>query len=187
MLNELRFKAASETHRTLALRYLVGFMTNPRFIKPMSKIRVDSKSTTYHSQTVEGLITDATKMPMMPQSIILLAKARVTLHFAYLYRSDARRQVQELQSCLDHYAGILKELDKPTNSGIMDGEVIAWALPEMYYAIELLKLHDVESKGDWRDVQDALQVLGEMQYGVFFNPKEEMERVAEGLQHAIGT
>lgn len=186
MLNELRFKAASETHRTLALRYLVGFMTNPRFIKPMSKIRVDSKSTTYHSQTVEGLITDASKMPMMPQSIILLAKARVTLHFAYLYRSDARRQVQELQSCLDHYAGILKELDKPTNSGIMDGEVIAWALPEMYYAIELLKLHDVESKGDWRDVQDALQVLGEMQYGVFFNPKEELERVAEGLQLAIG-
>ncbi len=188
MLNELRCKAASETHRTLALRYLVGFMTNPRFIKPMSKIRdLDSKSTTYYSGTVEGLITDATKMPMMPQSIILLAKARVALHFAYLYRSDARRQVQELQSCLDHYAGILKELDKPTNSGIMDGEVIAWALPEMYYAIELLKQHDVESKGDWRDVQDALQVLGEMQYGVFFNPKEELERVAEGLQLAIGT
>jgi hypothetical protein len=187
MLNELRLKAVSETHRTLALRYLVGFMTNPRFIKPLSKIRVDPKKGSYHSQTVEGLITDASKMPMMPQSIILLARARVALHYAFLYRGDARRQVQELQSCLDHYAGILKELDKPTTSGIMDGEVIAWALPEMYYAIELLKQHDVESKGDWRDVQDALQVLGEMQYGVFFNPKEELERVAEGLQLAVGT
>lgn len=189
MLNELRLKAVSETHRTLALRYLVGFMTNPRFIKPLSKIRVDPKSTKgpYYSQTVEGLITDASKMPMMPQSIMLLARARVALHYAFLYRGDARRQVQELQSCLDHYAGILKELDKPTTSGIMDGEVIAWALPEMYYAIELLKQHDVESKSDWRDVQDALQVLGEMQYGVFFNPKEELERVAEGLQLAVGT
>ncbi len=188
LLNELRLKAASETHRTLGLRYLVGFMTNPRFIKPLSKIRVDPKSTNgaYYSQTVEGLISDASKMAMMPPSIISLAKARVALHYAYLHRGDARRQVQELQSCLDHYAGILKQLDKPTASGIMDGEVIAWALPEMYYAIDLLKRHDAESVDDWQDVQEALQLLGEMQYGVFFSPKEELERVAEGLRIAIG-
>ena len=189
LLNELRLKAASETHRTLALRYLVGFMTNPRFIKPLSKIRVDPKSNkgSYYSETIEGLIKDASKMPIMPQSIILLAKARIALHYAYLHRGDAGRQVQELQSCLDHYAGILRQLDQPTASGIMDGEVIAWALPEMYYAIDLLKQHDEDSINDWRDVQEALQVLGEMQYGVFFNPKEELERVAEGLRIAIGT
>jgi hypothetical protein len=188
LLNELRLKAASENHRTLALRYLVGFMTNPRFIKPLSKIRPDPKSTKgpYYSVTVEGLISDASKMPMMPPSIILMAKARVALHHAYLHRDDAGRQVQELQSCLDHYAGILKQLDKPAAAGIMDGEVIAWALPEMYYAIDLLKRHDSGSVDDWQDVQDALQVLGEMQYGVFFSPKEEMARVEEGLQIAIG-
>ena len=71
------------------------------------------------------------------------------------------------------------------DAGIMDGEVIAWALPEMYYAIEALKLHDPESEEDWRSVQNSLQVLGEMQYGVFFSAKEELERVEKGLQVAI--
>jgi hypothetical protein len=56
----------------------------------------------------------------------------------------------------------------------------------MYYAIDLLKRHDAESVDDWQDVQEALQLLGEMQYGVFFSPKEELERVTEGLRIAIG-
>ena len=76
-------------------------------------------------------------------------------------------------------------LDAPPSAGIMDGEVIAWALPEMYYSIEALKLHDPESEEDWRSVQNSLQVLGEMQYGVFFSAKEELERVEKGLQVAI--
>jgi len=187
LLNELRFKAASDTHRALALRYLIGFMTNPRFIKPWVKISADprSRASAYSSGTVEELITDATKDKLIPQSIVLLAKARVALHHAYLHRKDSGRHAQELQSALDHYATILKVLDAPPSAGIMDGEVIAWALPEMYYAIEALKLHDPESEEDWRSVQNSLQVLGEMQYGVFFSAKEELERVEKGLQVAI--
>jgi hypothetical protein len=86
LLNELRFKAKSEEHRTLALRYLVGFMTNPRFIKPSAKIRLDPKSpnSDFSSTTAEGLITDADKMAMMPKSIVSLAKGRVALHHAFL-------------------------------------------------------------------------------------------------------
>jgi len=187
LLNELRFKAASDTHRALALRYLIGFMTNPRFIKPWVKISADprSRASAYSSGTVEELITDATKDKLIPQSIVLLAKARVALHHAYLHRKDSGRHAQELQSALDHYATILKVLDAPPSAGIMDGEVIAWALPEMYYSIEALKLHDPESEEDWRSVQNSLQVLGEMQYGVFFSAKEELERVEKGLQVAI--
>ncbi len=189
LLNELRLSSAvSEMHRALALRYLIGFMTNPRFIKPWVKIRENprSRASVYSSGTVEDLITDAAKMKLIPQSIVRLAKARVALHHAYMHRGDDDRHAQELQSSLDHYAAILKELDEPLAAGIMDGEVIAWALPEMYFAVNSLKRHDLDSAEDWTNVQNSLQVLGEMQYGVFFSPKEELERLEEGLRMAIG-
>jgi hypothetical protein len=185
LLNELRFKAKSEEHRTLALRYLIGFMTNPRFIKPSAKIRLDPKSpsSTFSSTTAEGLITDAGKMAMMPKSIVSLAKGRVALHHAFLGKTSCAMQ---LQSCLDHYANIIKAMDTPSLGGIMDGEVIAWALPEMHCAIQELASHDSENQTDWDEVLESLQVLGEIQFGVFFNPKDEIVRIKSGLGMALG-
>jgi hypothetical protein len=185
LLNELRFKAKSEAHRALALRYLIGFVTNPRFIKPFAKIRQDPKNrkSAFTSVTAEGLVTDAGKITMMPQSIVNLAKGRIALHHAFIGNSN---RAQNLQSCLGHFAAIIQEMDNPSRDGIMDGEVIAWALPEMYCAIQELASHDTESQADWQDVLESLQVLGEAQFGVFFNPKEEVARIKLGLEVAVG-
>ncbi len=185
LLNELRFKAASEAHRTLALRYLVGFMTNPRFIKPFTKIRQDprNRNSTFTFTTADGLVMDARKIAMMPKSIVNLAMGRIALHHAFLEKPNGARN---LESCLGHYAAIIQEMDKPSRDGIMDGEVIAWALPEMYCAIQELASHDSESQADWEDVLESLQVLGEAQFGVFFNPKEEVARIKLGLEKTVG-
>jgi hypothetical protein len=185
LLNALRFKAKSEEHRTLALRYLIGYMTNPRFIKPYSKIRLDPKKprSAFSSTTAEGLITDAGKLSMMPQTIVQMAKARIALHYACF---DKLNSAMHLQSCLGHYAAIIKAMDSPTCGGLMDGEVIAWAFPEMHYAIEKLALHDAESAADWEEVKESLQVLCEVQFGVFFNPKEEGGRIQDGLEATVG-
>lgn len=185
LLNELRFKAKSEEHRTLALRYLIGYMTNPRFIKPYSKIRLDPKKpgSTFSSTTAEGLITDAGKLPMMPQTIVQMAKARIALHYACF---DKPNSAMHLQSCLEHYSAIIKAMDSPTCGSLMDGEVIAWAFPEIHYAIEKLALHDTESAADWEEVKESLQVLCEVQFGVFFNPKEEGGRIQDGLEATVG-
>jgi len=185
LLNELRFKAKSEEHRTLALRYLIGYMTNPRFIKPYSKIRLDPKKpgSAFSSTTAEGLITDAGKLPMMPQTIVQMAKARIALHYACF---DKPNSAMHLQSCLEHYSAIIKAMDSPTCGSLMDGEVIAWAFPEIHYAIEKLALHDTESAVDWEEVKESLQVLCEVQFGVFFNPKEEGGRIQDGLEATVG-
>jgi hypothetical protein len=185
LLNELRFKARDEAHRTLALRYLLGFMTNPRFIKPYAKIRDNPKDrkSAYTSSTAEGLITDAAKLPMMPKSIIHLASARIALHHAFL---DKNKEATNLRSCLGHYAKIIKELDSPSRDGVMDSEVIAWAIPEMYCAIQSFVAHDPESQADLALAKEALHVFGEIQFGVFFNPNEESERIKRGLGEALG-
>jgi hypothetical protein len=185
LLNALRFKAKSEEHRTLALRYLIGYMTNPRFIKPYAKIRLDPKKpgSAFSSATAEGLITDAGKLPMMPRTIVQMAKARIALHYACF---DKPNSAMHLQSCLVHYAAIIKAMDSPTCGGIMDGEVIAWAFPEIHFAIEKLALHDAESAADWEEVKESLQVLCEVQFGVFFNPKEEGGRIQDGLEATLG-
>jgi hypothetical protein len=185
LLNALRFKAKSDEYRTLALRYLIGYMTNPRFIKPYAKIRLDprNRNSSFTSATAEGLITDAGKLPMMPKTIVQMAKARLALHYACF---DKPRSAMHLQSCLEHYADIIKAMDSPASGGLMDGEVIAWAFPEMHFAIEKLALHDPESTEDWEEVKESLQVLCETQFGVFFNPNEEGERIRDGLEATVG-
>jgi hypothetical protein len=105
------------------------------------------------------------------------------LHYAYF---DQPNSAMHLQSCLGHYAAIIKAMDAPSHGGIMDGEVIAWAFPEIYLAIEKLTTHDTESSAEWEEVKESLQVLGETQFGVFFNPKEEVARIKVGLEKAVG-
>ena len=188
LLNTLRCKASDETHRALALRYLVGFMTNPRFIKPLEKIRQDPRNprSRYASSTVDELIREAEKHAIVPRSVICLAYARMALYSGHDHRENVARAARELQTALDHYGTILKQVDSPAKAGTMDSEVIAWALPEMYYAISLFATHDAGSQNDWRKVQESLQLLGELQYGVFFNAQEESKRIAKGLELTVG-
>lgn len=187
LLNQLRFKASSPAYRALALRYLLGFMSNPRFVKPLEKMRQDPRDlrSALSMKLVEELISEAEKIELIPGSVVRLARGRVALHYAFAHRGDAGRSARDLQSALDHYAAILSELDSPSKAGIMDSEVVAWALPEMHYAIGLLSAHDPSSLAEWRKVQDSLQLLGEMQYGVFFNSQEESKRIQRGLEISV--
>ena len=72
---------------------------------------------------------------------------------------------------------------------MMDGEVAAWSIPEMRFAVELLKQTVIE-KGNAKKsklseldrIQKALDMVGEMQFGVYFNQEEESGRLEKGLK-----
>jgi len=186
-----REKDKGRVIHVLALRYLLGFLTNPRFIKPKTQIRKSDElgREGYTSEVIEGYITIAAKEPGMPQSIIHLSRARVALHHAFLGKSDSGTYTRNLQSALDHYSKVLGQapssnVQNNEDSEVMDGEVMAWALPEMYYAIQELDNHDTNV--DFTHVLSSLLVLGEVQYGVYYNPKEECARIQEGLMLAVG-
>lgn len=182
---DVKEKECNNVTAVLALRYALGFLTNPRFIKPASVIRKKDKRgrTLYSSEKIEEYITAADNDPAMPKSIVHLAKARVALHHAAMHRSSPDKYLRELKSSLGHYSEILAVLATPQDAGIMDGEVIAWALPEMYYAMGQLAERDKETH--WQPVLQSLLVLGEVQYGVYYNPKEECARIEEGLRLAV--
>lgn len=90
---------------------------------------------------------------------------------------------------LGTYAETLKSISATEHSdNMMDGEVAAWAIPEMRFAVELLK-QTVTEKGNDRKkkvselerIQKALDMVGEMQFGVYFNQEEESGRLQKGL------
>ncbi len=171
--------------RLLALRYLIGFLTNPRFLKSPELTLRKGQPGGYYSEIPEGFIRLAEKMKGMPNSIISMARARVVLHYA-IATSDMATRSRELQSSLKLYSEILEELASPGDAGVMDGEVIAWVLPEIYFAIEKFSQCRPGDEDHWTAVQKSLLVLGEVQYGVYYNPQEEMKRIENGLLMAVG-
>ena len=179
---------ADSSVRLLALRYMIGFLTNPRFVKWHDKIRDKQRPGEYSSAAVDDYVRTAEKAEAsgMPRSIVSMARARLTLHHAVGRKSDTRGRSRELQSALDHYAKILEVLASPSDAGVMDGEVIAWVLPEIYYAVGELSRCNPGDEAYWKSVQKALMVIGEVQYGIYYNPNEEMKRIEKGIQIAMG-
>jgi hypothetical protein len=177
----------NSAERLLALRYMIGFLTNPRFRKSFDKIRSKIRPGVYCSDAVEEYIRLAEKEEPngMPKSIVSMARARVVLHLAIAKELDKPGRSRDLQSALGHYAQILELLASPRDVGVMDGEVIAWVLPEIYYAVGKLSKSSPGDEGHWESVQKAILVLGEVQYGVYYNPQEELKRIEEGIQLAI--
>lgn len=173
--------------RMLALRYLVGFLTNPRFIKSAGQISSKAGKGGYDSVRIEEYIRLAEKEESsgLPRSIVSMARARVALHHAMAHKKDKAARSRGLQATLDHYAKILKDMSSPSDTGIMDGEVIAWVLPEIHYAVGKLSECCPGDEDHWGAVQKALIVLGEVQYGVYYNPTEECQRIEKGLGLAL--
>jgi len=69
-------------------------------------------------------------------------------------------------------------------AGVMDGEVAAWCLPEMVTALSL-RDQFVKTPGERKNLsrmRSALGVLGEAQFGIFFNEDEERDRIERGLK-----
>jgi hypothetical protein len=183
-----RKSAGDAEERMLALRYLLGYLTNPRFIKSPEYMRKNKGDSDYNSGYIEDFIKMAEREEpgRLPRSIVNLARARVALHHAISRGDDLDACSRGLQAALDHYTKILDDMASPMDAGVMDGEVIAWALPEIHFAIGKLSASCPGDEPHWEAVQKALIILGEVQYGVYYNPSEESQRIERGIQHAVG-
>ena len=123
-----------------------------------------------------------------------MMKARLELHRAFALEKKVGF-AEALHAALATYADTLKSISATEHSdNMMDGEVAAWAIPEMRYAVELLK-KTVTEKGNERKskiselerIQKALDMVGEMQFGVYFNQDEEAGRLKMGLELGCAT
>ena len=172
-------------YRQLALRYMAGFLTNPRFVRPKTLRSSNHQKAKDYIKLMkdEGL----------PGGLISMMEARLQLHTAYA-ASGKPEFATTLQAALATYAETLKSISATEHSdNMMDGEVAAWAIPEMRYAVELLK-KTVTEKGNEKKskiselerIQKALDMVGEMQFGVYFNQEEEAGRLKKGLELGCG-
>ena len=181
LLYQIYHHAEKTEYRQLALRYVAGFLTNPRFVRPKS-LRVDGA--TKARDYVKGMRAAA-----LPGGLISMMEARLELQAAVAAAGSARF-AESLRAALATYAETLKSISATEHSdNMMDGEVAAWAIPEMRYAVELLK-KTVTEKGNEKKskiselerIQKALDMVGEMQFGVYFNQEEEAGRLEKGLK-----
>lgn len=185
LLEDLLYKvhvyAEKPEYRKLALRYVTGFLTNPRFVRP-KPLRADDH------KKAKGYVKQMEKTGL-PGGLVSMMEARLQLHTAFAAMGKPIFATT-LDATLATYAETLKSISATEHSdNMMDGEVAAWAIPEMRYAVELLKL-TVTAKGNERKskiselerIQKALDMVGEMQFGVYFNQEEEAGRLEKGLK-----
>lgn len=185
---DVRARSATAFQGLLALRYLLGFMSNPRFARPFAKLRSDPRDrrSAFSPDTIKGLLHEAGDPSPLPDSITCLVSARVSLHLAVSVADDAVARRKHLEDALDHYAASLSAVSSGVGVGAMDGEVIAWALPEMYHAVEMAKLVFPLHLDALKDLQRTILLMGEVRFGVYFNPVEECKRIKEGLKNGVG-
>lgn len=173
----------------LALRYRVGFRSNPRFIAETNASDV--------ADYIEAMLKDLKSEPAISSGIVYMVKARNCLHQAFIKRQagDTRRANNELDHAIAHYGMTLdsvvghgykfdKEREKINNvPGVMDGEVAAWCIPEMVMALRMKRemSADRTEKESLRRLSTALAVVGEAKYGIYFNEEEESDRIRRGL------
>jgi len=173
--------AEKPEYRQLALRYVAGFLTNARFVRPLTlRANGHTKAKNY---------VELMRKVSLPGGLISMMEARLQLHQAYALIGKPGF-AEALHAALATYAETLKSISAAEHSdNMMDGEVAAWSIPEMRYAVELLKQTVVE-KGNAKKsklseldrIQKALDMVGEMQFGVYFNQEEESGRLEKGLK-----
>jgi hypothetical protein len=184
ILSKLYIHSKNIDYTKLAVRYLAGFLTNPRFIRPVKFLENQTSATHWIKQMKEA---------GLPIGMISLMNARVSLHQAYEFRkSDPLKFKSLLEKSLSLYADTLCSINASVYSeSMMDGEVSAWAIPEMRMCIELLKDTLTETGNHKRSLefsltsyQKALDTIGEMQFGVYFDKEDEESRLRLGLDLA---
>ena len=176
------------SYAMLALRYLAGYRSNPRFIVNTNESDV--------AGLIEPIKSRLSGLSDMPKGIVAMVAARNSLHHAYRKLSnDARGAVVQLDHAISQYAITLDAIlvtnvhfadqERSSNvAGVMDGEVAAWCLPEMVTALSL-RDQFVKTPGErknLRRMRSALGILGEAQFGIFFNEDEERDRIERGLK-----
>jgi len=181
LLYQVYHHAEKAEYRQLALRYVAGFLTNPRFVRPKALRAGDHQK----AKDYVRLMDEAA----LPGGLVSMMEARLALHAAFACRGQPTF-AKTLHAALSTYAETLKSISATEHSdNMMDGEVAAWAIPEMRYAVELLKLTIVDKGNDRKSkvselerIQKALDMVGEMQFGVYFNQEEEAGRLEKGLK-----
>jgi hypothetical protein len=181
LLHQVYRHAKKTEYRQLALRYVAGFLTNPRFVRP-SALRAEGH------KKAKGYVAEMEKEGL-PGGLISMMYARLQLHAAYA-ESGKPGFSAAIRAALATYAETLKSISATEHSdNMMDGEVAAWAIPEMRFAVELLKQTVTEKGNDKTSkvrelerIQKALDMVGEMQFGVYFNQEEETGRLEKGLK-----
>lgn len=181
LLYQVYRHAEEKEYQQLALRYVTGFLTNPRFVRPL-----DLRG---NNHTKAKNYVRLMREESLPGGLISMMEARLSLHEAFALK-DSADFGKALDACLATYADTLKSINASEDSNnMMDGEVAAWSIPEMRYAIELLKQTVIEKGnektakvGELVRIQKALDMVGEMQFGVYFNQEEESGRLEKGLK-----
>ena len=180
LLYQVYQHAEKPEYKQLALRYVAGFLTNPRFVRPFAlRANNHAKAKNYISLMSEADI---------PQGLISMMTARLQLHEAYALRGKPEF-TKALQTALATYADTLRAISAAERAdNMMDGEVAAWSIPEMRYAVELQKQTVTEKGNDKKSfvsklerIQKALDMIGEMQFGIYYNQEEETGRLEKGL------
>jgi len=181
LLYQVYCHAEKPEYRQLALRYVAGFLTNARFLRPLTlRANGHTKAKNY---------VELMRKESLPGGLISMMEARLQLHQAYALIGKSGF-AEALHAALATYAETLKSINASEDSNsMMDGEVAAWSIPEMRYAIELLKQTVIEKGyektaklGELVRIQKALDMVGEMQFGVYFNQEEESGRLEKGLK-----
>ena len=181
LLYQIYHHAEKTEYRQLALRYVAGFLTNPRFVRPKS---LRANGATKAREYVQGM-----RVAGLPGGLISMMEARLELQAA-VDATGKTSFADLLRAALATYAETLESISATEHSdNMMDGEVAAWSIPEMRYAVELLKQTVIE-KGNAKKskiseldrIQKALDMVGEMQFGVYFNQEEETGRLEKGLK-----
>lgn len=177
----------TRAYAMLALRYLAGYRSNPRFIMDTNESDI--------AGLIEPMKSKLSAVPEIPKGIISMVAARNSLHQAFRLTANSKDPIVQLDHAITQYAmtldailvaGVRFEDDErsPNVAGVMDGEVAAWCLPEMAAALSLRSNYaeSKEKRDNIKRLRAALVVLGEAQFGVYFNEEEERNRIERGLK-----
>ena len=173
----------------LVNRYLAGFLTNPRFVKPS---RRDLAGIDVAVKDYAALAKDSGNAPDV--AIVDLFEGR--MEWVRMLRGDATLS----KKVFARYGAALKTLFELDNrKEMIDSEVPVWLLPEVITLISLADhVVDAEVYGQsfTKEIKPptahinfatVMQKVGERHYGIYFNMHAELRRICLGVVRAAET
>jgi len=111
ILSKIYLSAENEDYKKLAIRYLAGFLTNPRFIRP-AKFLVNQEKPEHYIKQMEKV--------GLPRGVLSLMRTRVSLHKAYSVINDDPKNFQKLISnTLHQYTDTMNSINATVYSETM--------------------------------------------------------------------
>jgi len=170
----------------LVHRYLAGFLTNPRFVKPT---RRDLAGIEAAVKEYAAMVKDSGNAPDV--AIVDLFEGRI--EWMRMLRGDATLS----KRVFARYGAALKTLFELDNrKEMIDSEVPVWLLPEVITLISLADhVVDAEVYGQsftkeikpptaHMNFATVMQKVGERHYGIYFNMHAELRRICLGVVRA---